>query len=239
MPVRRLARNLAVDISATGVDGTWLRMPGRVDNNLTFAPNLVDATDTDTQGFGSKEVTLQNGSTVVKYNRLSSSGTPNAAHELIESCEGQFGDEIRLWVRVYDLDGGTRGWKYQAIVTIAATSTGVADLSQFTVTFDMDGDTVTRMSPSDISTAIGAATDPVVTSALPSAASVGNLLTITGTNFTGTTGVTIGGVAATHFAVVSDSKIVATVPAGSAGSAPVIVTNGTGPSAAFPYTRGA
>lgn len=83
---------------------------------------------------------------------------------------------------------------------------------------------------------------PVITSVLPSGASVGQSVQIKGSRFTGTvstTGVKFGGVNATSFTVIDDQTIVAVVPAGSAGSAPVIVTNASGASAAFPYTRGA
>lgn len=81
-------------------------------------------------------------------------------------------------------------------------------------------------------------TIPVIASVdLPSATTGDNVL-ITGTGFTGTTGVTMGGVAMTHVAVHnSGTQITATVPAGSAGSAPVIVTNALGASVAKSYTR--
>lgn len=52
--------------------------------------------------------------------------------------------------------------------------------------------------------------------------------TLTGTNFTGTTGVTIGGVAATNVTVVSPTSITLTLPAGTKGVASVVVTNGSG-----------
>ncbi|WP_243063186.1 IPT/TIG domain-containing protein [Humibacter sp. RRB41] len=83
---------------------------------------------------------------------------------------------------------------------------------------------------------------PVITSATPTAATAGSMLEIVGTGFTGTvptTGVKIGGSNATSFIVIDDSHIVAIVPAGSAGSAPIVVTNAAGASASFPYTRGA
>jgi hypothetical protein len=82
----------------------------------------------------------------------------------------------------------------------------------------------------------------VIVSATPTAQSVGKILTINGSNFTGTvptTGVTIGGVNASSWIVQSDSVITAVVPTGSAGSAPIIVTNAVGASASFAYTRGA
>lgn len=82
---------------------------------------------------------------------------------------------------------------------------------------------------------------PTITSVTPSAVSVGNEFTVFGTRFTGTTAVTVGGVSvgAGKFNVISDGILGCVMPAGSAGSAPVIVTNATGASSAFAYTRGA
>lgn len=81
--------------------------------------------------------------------------------------------------------------------------------------------------------------DPVVTGASPSAAEEDDVVTITGTGFTGATAVTFGGIAAGVFDVISATEIEATVPAGSAGSAPIVVTTPAGTSNAFAYTRGA
>lgn len=78
---------------------------------------------------------------------------------------------------------------------------------------------------------------PSIASVLPSGAAAAELVTITGAYFTGTTAVTFGGTGAADFEIVSDSKIVASLPAGSAGSAAVIVTNATGASSSFAYTR--
>jgi hypothetical protein len=83
---------------------------------------------------------------------------------------------------------------------------------------------------------------PTITSVAPAAAVAGSQITITGIGFTGASGaaaVKIGAANASAYTVVSDSTIVATMPAGTAGSAPIVVTNSTGASAAFAYTRGA
>lgn len=85
----------------------------------------------------------------------------------------------------------------------------------------------------------GSAAAPVVSSALPASATVGTTVTITGTGFGGTTGITFGAVAVTDFTVASATKIYAVMPAGSAGSAPVTVTTAAGASNALAYTRGA
>lgn len=80
---------------------------------------------------------------------------------------------------------------------------------------------------------------PTVAGATPGGAAAGALVTITGTKFTGASAVKFGAVSATVYTVLSDSTIVAVMPAGTAGSAPVTVTNGTGTSNSFAYTRGA
>ena len=75
------------------------------------------------------------------------------------------------------------------------------------------------------------ATIPTVSSVSPSKGSLagGENVLIKGTGFTGTTGVNFGTVAATSHAIISDTQIVATVPAGTAGDVLVEVTNATGP----------
>ena len=75
---------------------------------------------------------------------------------------------------------------------------------------------------------------PTVTSLTPTSGTTagGTAVTITGTGFTGATGVTIGGVAATGVSVVSATSITATTPAGTAGTASVVVTTPVGSNAA-------
>jgi len=69
---------------------------------------------------------------------------------------------------------------------------------------------------------------PTLTSISPNVGGIsgGAAVTLTGTNFTGATGVTIGGVACTSVVVVSATSITCVTPAGSAGDASVIVTGG-------------
>jgi hypothetical protein len=83
------------------------------------------------------------------------------------------------------------------------------------------------------------ASKPSVASALPVSAAVGTLVTLTGANFATATGVKFGAVSATTFSIVGGSTIVAVMPAGTAGSAPVTVINPTGTSDALEYIRGA
>jgi hypothetical protein len=68
---------------------------------------------------------------------------------------------------------------------------------------------------------------PVITGFTPTSGDIGSVVTISGTNFTGTTAVTFGGVPAGQFAVVSDTSISATVPPG-ATTGRIRVTTGGG-----------
>ena len=59
----------------------------------------------------------------------------------------------------------------------------------------------------------------------------GTPITITGTNFVGTTGVSVGGIAATKVVAVNSTTITCVTPAGTEGVASVLVTNGSGTNA--------
>lgn len=78
---------------------------------------------------------------------------------------------------------------------------------------------------------------PTISTALPTAQAAGEIIRLVGTGFQAATAVTIGGVAATSFDAPNDTEMYVTLPAGSAGSAPVIVTGPAGPSTAKAYTR--
>lgn len=53
---------------------------------------------------------------------------------------------------------------------------------------------------------------------------------LVGTGYTGTTGVTVGGTAATGVVVVDDTHLTIITPAKTAGAQAIVVTNATGPS---------
>lgn len=73
---------------------------------------------------------------------------------------------------------------------------------------------------------------PVLTSISPANGSIagGELITISGTGFTGATGVIFGSVAGTNLTVVSDTQITVTSPAQAAAAVPVTVTTPAGTS---------
>ena len=78
-------------------------------------------------------------------------------------------------------------------------------------------------------------TVPTISSFTPTSGKTGQIVTITGTNFTGATSVSFGGTAASAYNVVSATSITATVAAGTTGSVSVTTTSGTGTLAGFSY----
>lgn len=100
-------------------------------------------------------------------------------------------------------------------------------------TYGADGSyTVTVTGPdggTDTLTVDVAAPPPTVASIAPTSgpAAGGTAVTITGTNFTGATGASVGGVPLTGFTVVSATRITGTTGAGTAGPADVVVGSAT------------
>lgn len=142
----------------------------------------------------------------------------------------------RVNARFYDaLDPSADAEAYQAIFSVDS----MARKSTANTGTEGEWYTVTLTSYSDVEQI----TTPVVnsiatiTSALPDGQAAGEVVTLVGTGFASASAITVGGVAAPLFDIVSDTKIYVTLPAGTAGSAPIIVTNPAGASAAKAYTR--
>lgn len=76
---------------------------------------------------------------------------------------------------------------------------------------------------------------PTITSFTPTTARAGATITINGTNLTGATVVSFGGVAATSFTIVDATKITAVVGTGATGAVSVTTPGGTGTLAGFTF----
>lgn len=230
-----LARKFRVDLTSDlTLAGGWLQLNGINDLKPDVSPNMVDTSAYDTDGWDSMEITGNAWSLVAGFfRRKDGAGVYDPAQELARARIGQFGDSARVGVRWYDKDGSTEAYQGVAIVKWEKGQTGVKDVETVTLTLTGDGALQTIANPGT------AATAPVVTSALPSGAAAGELVEIHGSGFTGATAVKFGATAAADYVVNSDSLITASMPAGTAGSAAVTVTNAVGVSNSLAYTRGA
>lgn len=230
-----LARRFKVDVSADGV--SWTNLKGINDLSVPVAPNLQAADDYDTDGWSSFEKTMQGWTLTAKALRKTIAGVFDAGQEIVRTAHDKFGDTGRVYVRWYDRNGAPEAYSGLALAGWVPSKTGVADLDEITITLTGDGARTAITNP------YAAAAIPVLLSATPSGVAVGGIVRINGSNFTGTvptTGVKFAAVNATSWIVVSDQLIVAVMPAGSAGSAAITVTNAAGASnPTLPYTRGA
>ena len=90
-------------------------------------------------------------------------------------------------------------------------------------------------SQAEISANMNSTLDPVISSFTPTSATTGTTVTLTGTNFTGTTAVSFGGTAASSFTVVSSTSIAAVVASGTSGSISITSNNSTATKTGFTY----
>jgi hypothetical protein len=230
-----LARKFRIDVTSDQTLATgWLQLNGIDDWNADTAPTVEDTSAYDTTGWTSSEITMQAWTATASVFRRQVSNVYDPGQELCRVAGmGQFGTAARLGVRWYDKNGGAEAYSGIALVDWTRNNTGVSNVEKATIVFT-GTDIALNMGITNPGTA---ATAPLLLSALPSGRGAGQIVTITGSAFTGTVSMTIGGVATPNFVVNGDNQIVAVVPTGTAGSAPIIVTNGVGPSTALPYTR--
>ncbi len=231
-----LARKYRVDVSTDlTMSSGFIQLNGVDDFNDKITPNLEDSSAYDTSGWTTREVTMQDAElTISAFRKFGSGLLYDPVQSLVRATRGQFGDQARLAFRWYDKQGGPEAYQSVFIPSWERNNTGVANLEKVSITGSLSDVPV-----QSIANPIAGATVPVIVKASPSAAPAGNTVALTGGNFTGTTAVTVGGTAVGtgKFTVLSDGALAFVVPAGSAGSAPIIVTNAAGASAAFAYTR--
>ena len=233
-----LARKFRLDVTTDlTLAGGWLQLNGVDDFKPSVKPTLVDVSAYDSNGSAAQEKTFEEWSVSATVFRRTSAGVYDPGQELVRArTVGQFGDNCRVGVRWYDKDGGPEAFKGVAIVEWERAKTGVKDVDAVTITFNGTDVPLASIANPGVAPVV-----PVVLSALPSGVAAAGVVTITGSGFTGTvptSGVKFNSINATTWSVVSDSTIVAVMPAGSAGVGNIVVTNGVGPSTpAFPYTR--
>ncbi|MFF2621301.1 phage tail tube protein [Oerskovia jenensis] len=204
-----------------------------------FVPGInstvQDSSDYDAEGWGSDAVTMRKAQPTATLLRKENPTT--GAYDPGQEALRQASEDLELvHIRWYERKAGGQAWEGYSLVQWAPSGGSTEGLQAVAVTLLVQG------KPAKIANPTAATTAPALTSALPSGAAAGAQVTIKGTNLAGTTGaagVKFGAANASSYVVVDAATIVAVLPAGSAGSAPVVVTNGVGASAPLPYTRGA
>jgi RHS repeat-associated protein len=173
-----------------------------------------------------------NGTTTYTYsaqNQLTSAGPSSYGYDTAGNLTSQPGAS-QTFNAADELTSSTSGansvsYSYDAIGdrTSATLPSGTATHYSYNMLGELTS--AAQISPVPAVTGISATAGPV---------KGGTTITITGTGFTGATAVSFGTVPAASYTVVSDTQILATSPAQSAGTVDVTVTTPGGPSAASP-----
>ncbi|RYU74634.1 beta strand repeat-containing protein, partial [Hymenobacter persicinus] len=225
----------------TDADGTW--PSGVVTANPTGGTTPLQLTSTDAPlnaGCGAVGTPTITVSTNGPLTFATTTGTPSAAQTYTVAGTNLTADITVTAPAGYQIS--SNGSAYSTTLTLTQTNGTVATTTisvrlQGTANGTFTGN-ITNVSGSAaqnvaVSGTVGSSgpAAPTVTSFTPASGPVGTVVTVTGTDFTGTTAVTIGGTNAPNFTVNSNTQLVVTVPAGaSSGIISVTTPAGTGSS---------
>lgn len=230
-------RKYYLDVQDPDAPGIWVGVFGVQEfKPRPSEPTTQDDSDFDGEGYKSQAVTALTWGGDGKVLRKPQ-GDNQTAYDPGQEIMRRVADRIggRLMFRYYEMEpDGPRveakaGW---GTVTWAPDGGNMESLDTVAFTITGRGKPTSTVHPAT-ETAV-----PVITSVSPSGAAEDATIAIRGGYFTGVSGaaqVKIGGTNAASYQVLGDDLILAVMPAGAAGSAPVTV----GASAEFPYTRGA
>jgi hypothetical protein len=215
-----------VDLDIAAYSGNWAQLRGM--SNFVPGKNdtVADTTDYDTDGWGSDAVMQQKHANTCTVRRNKYAGSFDPAQEALRAAADSL---VMVRTRWYERTSGGEAYEGYALIQWAPQGGDAPGISEVNVTFLGQG-------PREaITTPYAATSVPVINGIAPETGGTagGTLVTITGSGFAAVTGaasVKFGATNATSYVVVSDTKIVAVAPAGSAGEVDIVVTNGTGPS---------
>lgn len=225
--ISALARRYRLEINlGTVAVPVWTLVPGVREFKPGIDGKIEDSSDYESGGWNGNTKPAQEWKLEVKVNHKADSvtGAINAAHAALELASRSFGAASYVAVRYYDRSGNTDAWSGSALVTWGPDGGSHENLDTVTVTLTGDGLLTQIASP------IGATPVPIISLMAPATglAAGGTLIVITGAYFTGATGITFGGTAATQFQVLSSDKIAVVAPAKAAGTYNVVVTTPNG-----------
>lgn len=151
--------------------------------------------------------------------------------EILRAASDLTGVPARVKVRWYEMEpGGPRVEAYEGYGTVEWTEDGgnMEAISAVTLKINGDGERTAIAHPQPAV--------PYIASILPAGQSVGELVTITGTNLGGVTSGSFDSQAFVDYTIVDNQHIVVKIPTGAAGAGNVTVTSAEGTSAAVSYT---
>lgn len=216
-----LARRYRADVSKDGTN--WVQIMGMNDFNPTLDRTTQDSSDYDSDGWGSSEITMQSWGVDIKANRKTTASVFDPGQELCRAASDKYGEDARLYVRWYDKNGGAEAYQGRGIVEFSRSKTGVTDLDEAEIKITGDG------ARKEIPNPLSSTSAPAITAVSPSPVTVGELLQLTGSGFTGATAVKFGSTAADVYTVVSDGLVVVTAP-DAVGTQSVTITSPAGTS---------
>lgn len=227
-----------VDLNNSAAAPNWQPVGGV--QNFTFVSDdaqVQDARRFSDGGYGrsAKTGTGWNATlTVSVAPQLADPSQRDVAQEYLRAHgEGEIGSNAEVRIRWYEFHDDptlprTKCYQGTALVQYNEPNGGPLDISVGTFTFTGQGKLLKPAHPYPTTPQVPNIDSVQPATGIPAAG--GSQIVINGEHFTGTTNVTVGGTAVTAFTVLSDSTIVATVPAKTAGSYPLVVTNATGAS---------
>jgi len=224
--------------TGTLLSPTWTTIGGITNSQFNpDAANLEDDSDMQSGGAGSQTKTAGSASAQITVSRKVVAATGNtydAGQEFVRAkAIGKYGSDntVQLRISEYTPGGGPRVEAYVGLFAVGWENQGGGNTALDTaqLTFSGQGLCAPITHPYPVTPAA-----PVITSISPNtglpASTVGKLVRIVGTGFTGATAVKFGATNATAFDVESDTLIVASTPSITAGSSSVTVQTGAGTS---------
>lgn len=209
-----------VDLDTAAYSGNWAQLRGMSQFTPAISDTIQDATDYDTDGWGSDARTQRKHNSNGTVMRKQYAGTFDPAQEKLRQAAD---DNLLLQVRWYERIVGGEAYSGYVLVQWEPQGGDAPGLGTVNFTFLGQGPRTKITNP------YSATALPAVNAIAPKtgAPAGGTNVVVTGSGFSTATAVKFGVAAATEFTVVSDSKIVAKSPAGS-GSKQVVVTNPNG-----------
>lgn len=214
----------------------WSTVVGLQNFTPTIAPTDQEDNDYENNGWGGSTRTMNVWGVAANLSHRKDTAThvENTVHAALRLASMAIDPEDGVvHQRWFDKNGSVEAYEGYGLITWTPDGGATADLERVSVTV-----TPSATSPALVTIAnpVNASPVPLISGLSPASGTTsgGNLVTVSGAHFTGitaVTGVKFGANNATNYAVVSDSKIVATAPAGSAATIRVTVTNANGASA--------